>query len=720
MNQKASVVAQRVFEGAHPEVARLTHQLGLIYSGQGKHEEALSLYLKSHSILQEKFGEDHSNTMTLINNIGLEYSMLGKVEQAENWYRKSLALREKNYGKGHLETAISLINLGQLLKDVGKLNEAKHYFEEALEIRLRELGKDHLGITSPLMKLGLTYELLGDFGQALHYQQEGFSTKMRYLDRELPSLSEAERFKLLHDTQGLAHIMGLIVDHPPKDFSGFYEIFCNWKGKGTRLQIAGLQISRSQQDPEFQKRKGEIRQLDRELSSLVLLPLAEQQPSHSQVVKETRTKRVYLEQQLNASLGIPEIVKTPGLFEIQQALPAQSMLVDFFVSNQVFAWVVSNTGPPKLFNLGDTSKLLDLQRSYLQHSTSRGGRSLGVAQKPGAELYQALWRPIVQELARAKSVLICPDGFLCELPFGILPTEDGLFLIEKYPFVYLTDASQLTSISPVAQNIVGSIAAVGGVNYFRRGELKNGETAVTTLRSRVGSNWNRLPATTLEIQALKDLHQYVLEWESELTTLEGEAATEEAVRAALPGKRYLHIATHGYFEPESLPSLLLDAQLKRSTIDLGEQVKAVGLLPGLLSGLVFAGVNSDADISRDDGYLSAEEIQHMDLSASDLVVLSACETALGSPRAGEGLMSLRRAFSVAGADTVISSLWKVDDTATAELMKDFYTNLWQKKMPRGEAMHQAKLSLLRKNRLLKGGDTSPGSWGAFVVSGSWQ
>ena len=159
----------------------------------------------------------------------------------------------------------------------------------------------------------------------------------------------------------------------------------------------------------------------------------------------------------------------------------------------------------------------------------------------------------------------------------------------------------------------------------------------------------------------------------------------------------MHIATHGYFEPDHLPSLLLDAEEKQSKAQLGEQIQAVGLLPGLLSGLVFAGVNGEPDLARDDGYLSAEEIQHLDLSECDLVVLSACETALGSARAGEGLMSLRRSFSVAGADTVISSLWKVGDVATAQLMKDFYTNLWENSMRRGEALHEAKLHMLRRN-----------------------
>jgi CHAT domain-containing protein len=203
--------------------------------------------------------------------------------------------------------------------------------------------------------------------------------------------------------------------------------------------------------------------------------------------------------------------------------------------------------------------------------------------------------------------------------------------------------------------------------------------------------------------------------------LEGKGATEEAVRSTLPGKRYVHLATHGYFEPDELPSFVANAERSSATgFNFTEELRVAGLLPGLLTGLVFAGANATPDAARDDGYLSAEEIQYLDLSACDLAVLSACDTALGSERAGNGLMSLRRAFEVAGAKTVVSSLWKVDDGAAAEVMKRFYTNYLVHGMGKAEALHQAKLALLRRNRAETGGDAMPSTWGAFVLSGDFE
>jgi len=145
--------------------------------------------------------------------------------------------------------------------------------------------------------------------------------------------------------------------------------------------------------------------------------------------------------------------------------------------------------------------------------------------------------------------------------------------------------------------------------------------------------------------------------------------------------------------------------------------RVVGYLPGLLSGLVFAGANAEPEPGRDNGLLTAEEITYLDLTSADLVVLSACETGLGRPEAGEGMIGLRRAFRMAGARTVISSLWEVDDQATRDLMTLFYENLWRRGMPKLEALRQAQLAILEENRK-RTGHGRPSTWGAFVLDGA--
>ena len=113
-----------------------------------------------------------------------------------------------------------------------------------------------------------------------------------------------------------------------------------------------------------------------------------------------------------------------------------------------------------------------------------------------------------------------------------------------------------------------------------------------------------------------------------------------------------------------------------------------GYHPGLLSGLVFAGANHPPDANGDDGILTAEEVAALDLSATRLAVLSACETGLGPVAGGEGVLGLQRAFQVAGTQTVVASLWKVGDESTRVLMERFYENLWEKKLGTLEAQQR--------------------------------
>jgi CHAT domain-containing protein len=148
-----------------------------------------------------------------------------------------------------------------------------------------------------------------------------------------------------------------------------------------------------------------------------------------------------------------------------------------------------------------------------------------------------------------------------------------------------------------------------------------------------------------------------------------------------------------------------------------------GVHPGLLTGLALAGANrggaAPADIHslRDDGIMTAIEVASLDLSKVELALLSACETGLGETAGGEGMIGLQRAFQVAGAKTVIASLWKVDDTATHKLMEQFYRNLWEHKMGKLEALQEAQKWLMKTEG---GRYRDPYYWAAFVLSGDWR
>jgi len=719
--QEAVEIRRKSTNDKNPGTGTCISNLADFYEFRGEYAKALPLYEEALAIRESAFPPGHPKIANTLNSLARLLKASGKKTEALAMAQRSLAMRRKVHGDRHPGTASALSNVASIYSSSGDHQTAQEMMREALQIREQVFGPEHPYTAMNLSNLARVLYAAGEFGEAFDLQARALVSSLNFLDRELPSLGEAERLRLIHGKSHPAGLLECLQHLPEHSLVDAYAIFLRWKGKATRLQMAGLKLSQVSSSPEISRKKGQMQVLAKELSNLILMPLAQQSEDHAKTIEELRSKRLRLERELNRELNLGELIASPSLASVQAGLSDGEVLLDFFVDQNAYAWALTSTGEPRLIALGSGPELRTAMNEYLQNYAVRGGRAVAATgANSSSHLFNLLWKPLQEVVADAGKVFISPDGFLGELPFGVLALPDQSYLLEKHQFVYLSDPSGLAREVVERQGMEGSLLAAGGVNYFRRDDVSSDVFVSETRSSPLRSSWSSLPGTSEELQTLRDLHEHVLGWKSPLNVLEGEAATEERIRQELPGKRYIHIATHGYFEPDHLPSLILDATEKHAEAEIESQVGAVGLLPGLLSGLVFAGVNGDPDPTRDDGYLSAEEIQHLDLSACDLVVLSACETALGSSRSGEGLMSLRRAFEVAGADTVISSLWKVNDRVTAEMMKDFYINLWQKKMSRGDALHEAKLRTLRRNRIEQGGDAMPSTWGAFVLSGDWN
>jgi CHAT domain-containing protein len=265
-------------------------------------------------------------------------------------------------------------------------------------------------------------------------------------------------------------------------------------------------------------------------------------------------------------------------------------------------------------------------------------------------------------------------------------------------------------------------------------------------RGENGIGWIDLPGTRSEIGSVQDSYSSFLGLPAGsdlIVSLRQQHATEERFVELAKEFKFIHVATHGFFAPALVPSRKpnesagfeqgkLDAMMANLT-EYSRKIK--GLSPGQLSGLVFAGANQSTADLQNDGYLTADEIAYLTLSGTEMVVLSACETGLGEFAGGEGLLGLQRAFQVAGARTVVATLWSVDDRYARELMQKFYGKLLDpdknKRSPtRLDALRDAQLELLRGATKQRGGDDSnataesqrlsPRHWAPFVMSGDWR
>ncbi|KAA3614255.1 MAG: CHAT domain-containing protein [Planctomycetota bacterium] len=726
LSERAIPIWKATVGPEHPSLGSTYSNLAVFLAGKERFEEASEFLKQSLALKEEALGADHPSLAVILNNLGANLIDQERYKEAEAYHLRALEIRERTLGLNHFRVAESLMNLAAVEYGLERYEQSETYLMRALAIRNLVLQPEHFLVADALQKLARLRQKQGRDQDARDAFARALQSTLAYLDRDFPVLSEAERLRVVAQAvrpEELMTVEARLADDG--DLPATYDLCLDWKGKIRRLQAATLVLTQRRDDPAVLSHLGRLQALQKELSDLVLRPVSERADNFAGQLEALREERLDVERKFVQTLDLKEAIQAPNHDKLSEAMATDEVLVDFFADEEVFAWVLRKSQPPKLLHLGTAESIRPLVKDFLNHSVARGGKALESGAPPvGEELTARLWKPLLPLMEDASTVLISPDSFLCELPFGILPLESGRFLLEERSFIYLSDATRLLAGDAPTSDRQGPVLAVGDINYFRADALENktGEEAFESRnRSRIGDSWTPLEATREEIQALTGLHRYVLEWKAPFERIEGSAATEERVRKAVAGKRYVHIATHGYFEPDHLPSLVRDAEaLQGAGQFVKQQLNAVGLLPGMLSGLVLAGVNGELDSSREDGYLSAEEIQLLDLSACDLAVLSACETALGSERSGEGLMSLRRAFEVAGAKTVISSLWKVDDRATATLMKWFYENYWVKGLDKYQALREAKLRMLRQNRADFEGDPRPSTWGAFVLSGDWR
>jgi CHAT domain-containing protein len=292
-------------------------------------------------------------------------------------------------------------------------------------------------------------------------------------------------------------------------------------------------------------------------------------------------------------------------------------------------------------------------------------------------------------LGAAERLFIAPDGALNLVPFGALVDENEAFLVQRYAMTYLTSGRDLIRLSVNAKPRTNPVVLANP--DFAGSSPKATPTGATQSSSPVRgrrsaglsmSEWSALPGTANEAEALANLL-------GSLTLLTGSNATENALKQ-VRSPSLLHIATHGFF---------LESRHDKEN-------------PLLRSGLILSGANKLASDDQD-GVLTALEASGLSLWGTQMVVLSACQTGLGSIRSGEGVYGLRRALVIAGSESQVMSLWQVDDEATKDLMIGFYKRL-QQGLGRSDALRASQLRLLENPEY-----AHPFFWASFIGSGHW-
>ena len=366
---------------------------------------------------------------------------------------------------------------------------------------------------------------------------------------------------------------------------------------------------------------------------------------------------------------------------------------------------------------------------YVNHLYSIADRGLQPMEQPQKTLYNLIWQPLEKELADTKTIYFSNSGLLHRLNLGAIPIKEEETLADRYQLVSLTSTRQLVvpdQLKPADEDAL----LYGGIQYemdsmailaanqdlasdlvATRGEITF-SYADTTNR---GGSWNYLSGTEKEVDKLSTI---LTNAGISTDTRTGFSATEESFkvlgqRNASP--RILHLATHGYFFSDPARSV---RSARRSLGEGGplndEPTFQLSTHPMIRSGLILAGGNHTWQTGKplhpnmEDGILTAYEISQMDLSHTELVVLSACETGLGEIQGNEGVYGLQRAFKIAGAKYLIMSLWQVPDKQTSILMTTFYRKWLEEKMEIPEAFRAAQQEM-------RDFGFDPYQWAGFVL-----
>jgi CHAT domain-containing protein/tetratricopeptide (TPR) repeat protein len=723
--QRALAIREKALGPEHTQVASSLATLADLHSATGDDARAEPLHRRALAIREKAFGPDHPDVALSLNSLGRVYARRGDRASAEPLLARGLAIREKALGPDHPEVAESLYDLAWLYDTSGEPARAEPLYQRALAIREKALGPDHPEVAKPRSRLARLYLAEGRLREAVSLARQAADVQDRNASASLATGSEEQKrlymARLADDTSS---DLSLHVQHAPADPDASrlaLTVLLRRKGRVLDAVTDGLASLRRSLAPA----DGEL--LDRLASVYARLSaLASRGPGRASLDRYRKDLAALEEerQALEADVGLRSATfraeqRIVSLPDVQGKIPGGAALVEIarYVPLQLrpgghapgippryVAYVLRPTGEPTFADLGEAAPL---EAAAFAFRRALGDPDVTHDPKPAARaLDRLLMQPVRALLGDVRWVFLSPDGALNLVPFGALVDEQGRWLVERYLFSYLTSGRDLLRFgeAPPPREPPLVVAAPA---FDEAGTARAPEATHRALRSidMVTRALPPLDGTAEEARAIARLFP-------DSRVLMGAQATEQAVEAA-HGPRILHLATHGFFLPEQA---VPDALLHDPGADPTPAERAALLQresPLLRSGVALAGFNR-RESGSDAGVLTALEAAGLDLYGTRLVVLSTCESGVGEASVGEGVYGMRRALTMAGAETQVMSLWQVDTGRTRELMEAYYRRL-EEGAGRSEAMRDVQLAMLGD-----AGTAHPNLWASFIVSGEWR
>jgi CHAT domain-containing protein/tetratricopeptide (TPR) repeat protein len=756
LNQEALQIQSQLLGENHPDCAITLNNLAVVYKLTGKVELAERLLFQALDVKRATLGGNHPSCAGVLNNIGELYRSRGRYERADEYYRMAADNLRMNGKDRSCEYAQVINNSALLYKCLGDFDLAEPLYLEALDVWESSLGKDHSEYAEGLFNLSALYVATGRTEEAWVLLGRGLTIEDRVLGQVLSAGSESHTMAhLVSVHNNMAAYLSLFLQNRFDSEDASREAFqLVLRRKGIAAEALAIQRDAvlSGRYPALEPKLRELTELRKRLALLVLAgPGAGDSDTHHRLVTSLHSQKERSEEDL--ARHIPEMnldlrLRAVDAGAVQRLLPDGAALVEFVRFNvfnfkgvigdqcwlpaRYVAFVVtaSSRDDVRAIDLGDADLIDRLVEQFrdeiLRKSEQFPGRDMiksGHKQKgayrtdPGQSLRSAVFDKLLDGLGGIRRLFLAPDGNLARLPFEALPTAHRSRLIDEYTISYFACGRDLVRLGNVssAKPSAPLVIVDPDFDFQEESSLPPHRPLVSRMRNlrdsgELSFHFDRLPGTRKEGERIGGLFG-VKPWQ-DVGALEGRLRTE--CRSPL----FLHLATHGFFLKDEQDGPLAGESSAGAADDLGGSTgRLSGRLPRnplLRSGLALAGANTWLQEGvlppvAEDGLLTAEDVTGLDLLNTELVVLSACETGLGDIRVGEGVFGLRRAFVLAGAKSLIMSLWKVPDEPTRDLMEVFYQRILAG-CGRAAALRESQLAL-------KARYPEPFYWGAFICQG---
>lgn len=671
-------------------MAESLNNLGSLENDRNEFESAIS-YHKRAMAIREKLIPNSIGLAHSFNNIGNVENDRGNVETARIYYKQALNIIQKA-APNSIHITRALENMSSVTTEMGNFKKAKDYLIQALDIRKKlvpgseEEARSHYMLAKTLGKMNEPSQALFHYEQAIlklesqlgrlggsnldktRFQGQQKMYYQKYIELLMTQNQRTDAFEV--SERARARVLHLMISERDLVLSGA-DIPSDLEKK---RKIAAFQYDKTQQALADAH-------ADREQTKALQVELRERRRDYNAVIKEIRKLSPGL-----ANLHAPQPL---GLTEIQKKLDDETLLLSYSVhEDRTFLFVVGKSHKLQVRTIEKSETWLRDKINAITMNLKDVGNENAFTffQEDSKALYDLLIKPASQPLAKAKRLLIIPDGPLFSLPFNALMNGNRYLIADKSILKHVS-ATLFFEQQALPKRGTNQLTAFGDPVYPQEPKERFFESIFVSMTR--GQSLNPLPGTRKEVSTIASL------FGNKTKTFLGEEATEEQAKSLNDNPGILHFACHAFIDKQ----FPLNSSLALTT-------------------------NLDFQEGEDNGFLQAWEIMESMRLNSDLVVLSACETGLGKEVGTEGLVGLTRAFQFAGARTIAASYWKITDETTALFMERFYTHL-KNGMRKDEALRKAQIEFIEGQVSLKRGLFSgkgpdivhPYYWAAFQLHG---